>query len=81
MTAPAIEALRLSRVFEQREGLFGAPKRVVAVDDISLSVAPGRVIGVVGESGCGKSTLARILLGILPPSAKGARPPFSRLLR
>lgn len=72
MTA-VIEATGLSRVFEQRQGLFGAPRRVVAVDDISLHVDEGRSIGIVGESGCGKSTLARMLLGLLPPSAGTVR--------
>jgi len=45
------------------------PKTVRAVDDVSLSVAPGEVLGLVGESGCGKSTLARIMCGIMPPTA------------
>ncbi|HEY6434830.1 MAG TPA: oligopeptide/dipeptide ABC transporter ATP-binding protein [Acetobacteraceae bacterium] len=64
----AIEATGLSRVFEQRQGLLGAPRRVLAVDDVSLRVAEGQAIGIVGESGCGKSTLARMLLGLLPAS-------------
>jgi peptide/nickel transport system ATP-binding protein len=73
MSTAAIEATGLSRIFDQRQGMFGAPRRLVAVDDVSFTVAPGRSIGIVGESGCGKSTLARVLLGILPPSAGAVR--------
>ncbi len=70
---PAIEAVGLRRVFNQRQGLFGPPANVVAVDDITLQVASGRALGIVGESGCGKSTLARVLLGLLPASAGTVR--------
>ena len=37
--------------------------------DVSLSLAPGRTVGVVGESGSGKSTLAKVLVGTVPVSA------------
>jgi peptide/nickel transport system ATP-binding protein len=43
------------------------PARVL--DKISLAIAPGEVVGLVGESGCGKTTLARAVLGILPSPA------------
>lgn len=40
----------------------------VAVDDISLSIDPGVVLGLIGPSGCGKTTLVRMLIGVLAPS-------------
>jgi oligopeptide/dipeptide ABC transporter ATP-binding protein len=45
------------------------PRTVYAVDDVSLEIAKGEVLGLVGESGCGKSTLGRMIAGIQPPSA------------
>jgi peptide/nickel transport system ATP-binding protein len=66
---PAIELRGLRREFRVRQGLFAEPKRVIAVDDVSFAVPAGSVLGVVGESGCGKSTLARLILGLLEPSA------------
>ncbi len=40
------------------------------LDDVTLTLEKGQVLGVVGESGCGKSTLIRAILGILPPAAR-----------
>ncbi len=47
--------------------LFGAGMRdeiVHAVDDVSLTIDDGEVVGLVGESGCGKSTLGRVVAGV-----------------
>ncbi|TNE33787.1 MAG: ABC transporter ATP-binding protein [Alphaproteobacteria bacterium] len=40
---------------------------VVAVDDVTLTVEPGEVLGVVGESGAGKSTIGNAVIGLLEP--------------
>jgi len=47
--------------------LRAAPS-VYAVNGVSLAVARGEVLGLVGESGCGKSTVGRMIAGLLPPS-------------
>ena len=65
---PLLEVRHLSRGFDVRRGLLQASAgRVLAVDDVSLSVMRGETLGLVGESGCGKSTLARLILRLVPP--------------
>ncbi|MCK4546402.1 MAG: ABC transporter ATP-binding protein [Candidatus Eisenbacteria sp.] len=41
-----------------------------AVDEVSLSLARGESLGLVGESGCGKSVMAQSILGLLPPPGR-----------
>src|SRR5262245_45045738 len=66
---PILEARNVSRAFRVSAGLLRRASTLTAVDDVSLIVRPGEVVGLVGESGCGKTTLARLLLGLLPASS------------
>lgn len=50
---------------------FNAKKRQLnAVEDLSFSVQPGEILGVVGESGCGKSITSLAIMGLLPSNAQ-----------
>jgi peptide/nickel transport system ATP-binding protein len=45
------------------------PRSMRAVDELSLDVISGEVLGIVGESGSGKTTLAKMMLGMIEPSS------------
>ena len=67
---PLLEVNDLKMHFPVREGLFlRASKFNRAVDGVSLQVAPGETLGLVGESGCGKSTLGRCITRLYQPTA------------
>jgi len=50
-------------------GLAKSYPRVTAVAGVDLDVAPGRIVGLVGNNGAGKTTLLKLLCGILEPTA------------
>jgi oligopeptide/dipeptide ABC transporter ATP-binding protein len=63
MSEPVLQVVDLKKEFH-------AHGRVVrAVDGVSFSLAPGEVLGVVGESGCGKTTLGRCVVRLLEPTS------------
>ncbi len=67
---PMLEARGLTKHFNVGGSLLTRGRQVVrAVDDVSLSVDKGEVLGIVGESGCGKSTTARLIIGLIEPDA------------
>lgn len=79
-----IEATGLSKTFrvaKRRSGFLGSLRSIVdpevrlvkAVQDLSLSVEAGEIVGLVGPNGAGKSTTIKMLTGILMPSAGQVR--------
>ncbi len=79
MSSSCVRVEAVSKVFSPRLefteriaarlGRNPASRSVHAVDDVSIEIARGEVLGLVGESGCGKSTLGRMISGILPPTS------------
>lgn len=67
MTIPLIELEGVSRTFRQ------SGCTVKAVDNLSLSIAEGEVVCLVGESGCGKTTTGKLIAGLLRPSSGQVR--------
>ncbi|MBB4844756.1 peptide/nickel transport system ATP-binding protein [Paucibacter oligotrophus] len=63
-TAPLLEVRHLRVEFPTRRGTL------LALDDISFEIAPGEILGVVGESGAGKSLTGAAIIGLLDPPGR-----------
>src|SRR6188474_2920800 len=66
MSVPLLEVRHLRVEFPTRRGTL------VALDDVSFDIAPGEILGVVGESGAGKSLTGAAIIGLLDPPGRVA---------
>jgi peptide/nickel transport system ATP-binding protein len=61
---PVLDVRHLRVEFPTRRGIL------TAIDDVSFTIAPGEVLGVVGESGAGKSLTGAAIIGLLQPPGR-----------
>src|SRR5437868_6964849 len=71
-TAPVLAVGDLAVHFALRGGL-GRGAMTRAVDGVSLTIARGETVGLVGESGCGKSTVSTAIVGLVRPTRGSIR--------
>ena len=69
MAEPIIRVEGLEKRFQIRAGILGRKTVIHALNGVSLEIAKGETLGIVGESGCGKSTLGRTILKVWEPDA------------
>lgn len=66
--SPLLEVKNLNTWFPAKKNFFGRTTDwIKAVNDVSFSVYPGEILGLVGESGCGKTTLGRSIIRLNQP--------------
>jgi oligopeptide/dipeptide ABC transporter ATP-binding protein len=79
MTEPILQVRDLTKAFPIRTGFLeqlvqrGERPAVRAIDNVSLELAEGEVLGIVGESGCGKSTTGLTILRLVEPTSGTVR--------
>jgi oligopeptide/dipeptide ABC transporter ATP-binding protein len=72
--APLLDLRDVAVHFTARGGLLAPPAPPVkAVDGVTLSIAAGETVALVGESGCGKSTLSNAIVGLVRPTRGSIR--------
>ena len=64
MTELALKTRAVTKTYLVSGGAFRSRRQLKAVNGVSLNVAKGSVLGLVGESGCGKTTMAKLILGL-----------------
>ena len=70
MSEELIRIENLKKEYVIKSSLLGKPKQVLrALNGVSLTIAKGESLGVVGESGCGKTTLGRTVLRLIEPTS------------
>ncbi len=73
-TTPLLSVTEVVRDYPgRRTSIFRKPHPFRAVDGVSLDIAPGQSVALVGRSGCGKSTLARMILALDKPTSGSIR--------
>jgi len=65
---PVLELKKITKTYRTKRSFFArGAEKVIALNDISLAIAPGEIFGLVGESGSGKTTCGRLIVKLEDP--------------
>ena len=68
MPEAVLNVSNISHFYRAASGFWGR-RSVRALDDVSLKIHRGEIVGIVGESGSGKTTISKIMMGLLTPTS------------